>query len=89
MDLPIILRSTSPIPIGHNPGCLSRGINLQVIRESKDEGLCTPVQSFFPKAAIAEHKSLASVPKLDDVVIRLHPSPSSPEGPAPLLVVIA
>ena len=83
MALPVIRRSSSPIPIGLNPGFLSSGINLHARKAVKDSGSSiTSVARIFAKLAIDLHRSNPEFPNVFDPIILFHSSASSREGPA-------
>ena len=84
--LPMILRRVSPIPMGRSPGFLSNGIRRFASKGSRVFSPWTFEHSLFVSLAIDEHKSEDSEPKLVEVRILRHQSPSKPDGPAPSLV---
>ena len=59
---PIILQTTSPIPIGRTPGHLSRGIR-QAVYAIRLDGSTWVVQILRAPAARAEQRSLDFMPK--------------------------
>ena len=67
---PAILRSTSPTPIGHKPGFLSRGASLPAINFWSD-AVC------LMNSAIALRTSDVQLPNTFDVNIFLHPPASN------------
>ena len=84
--LPMILRRVSPILMRRSPGFLSKGIRRLASEGSKVFSSWTFEQRLFVRFAIDEHRSDNSKPKLVEVRILHHQSPSKPDGPAPSLV---
>ena len=84
--LPMILRRVSPIPMGRSPGFLSNGIRRLASKGSRVFSPWTFEHSLFESLTIDEHRSDDSEPKLVEVRILRHPSPSKPDAPAPPLV---
>ena len=87
--LPTILRNVSPMPIGRKPGFLLSGIRRLARKASSDMLFSMLVHRCFVIFASDAHRSFDSVLKLFEQRIRLQPSPSSPEGPAPPFVLNA
>ena len=54
--LEIILRQTSPMPIGLTPGCLSRAIKREAVKADKPDGCTYEVQRWQAMEAIEEQK---------------------------------
>ena len=81
------------LSIGLNQGFLLRGINMHATKLSKHAQLLLfdifVIHNFGTRSAIALPRSDVAVPKYDETIILLHPSASSPDGPAPPLVLIA
>ena len=89
MTLPTIRRNISPIPIGRRPGSLSREIKLHAKNGSNDGERLSVLHSFLMTSAKASYKSVELVPNCFVIKILLYPSASSPDGPAPSLVLTA
>ena len=82
----MILRITSPTPMGRMPGFLSNGIKREDVYACM-LGVKVPSEesttlNFLARAAIALQRSLAEVPYDRCVNSFLHASASRPEGPA-------
>ena len=89
MTLPAIPRNISPIPIGKRPGFLSKGINRHAKNGSNDGERLSAVHSFLMTSAMALHISVELVWNCFVIKTLLHSSASSPDGPAPPLVLTA
>ena len=76
-----ILRGTSPIPIGLTPGFFFRVMRRQATKASIPSGLTFSVDILRATAARALHRSVEA--DLKEVQNLLHPSASTPDGPAP------
>ena len=76
---PIILRITSPMPMGLTPGFLSKGIILHALYGSISSGFSSSVANFLAISAIVFEISTDCWPKC--VRIRLHSFASRPDGP--------
>ena len=85
--LPIILLTTSPIPIGLTPGHLSRATSLQAVKASRPVESTNCWQMQRATIAIASHRSADSF--LNDDRRHLQPAASIPDGPAAPLVLRA
>ena len=83
MTLPPIRRNISPIPIARRPGFLSKGIKRHAKNGSNDGDRLSAEHSFLMASAMALHESV------ELVKILLHPLASSPDSPAPPLVLTA
>ena len=83
----IILRITSPMPIGLTPGFLSKGINLHALYGSISSGLCSSVANCLAILAIVYENSTDCCPKC--VKIRVHSFASRPYGPCDPCVLMA
>ena len=84
---PIILRITSPMPMGLTPGFLSKGINLHALYGSISSGFSSSVANFLAILAIVFEISTDCCPKC--VRIRLHSFASRPDGPCDPCVLMA
>ena len=90
ITFPTILLKTSPTPIGHNPGFLSKGINLQAVNALRDVVVSSSsMQSLFINWANVLRKSVDDVPNTLQVKILRHPSASRPDGPDPPFINVA
>ena len=89
MTLLAIQCNISPIPIGPRPGLLSKGIKWHTKNSSNDGERLSAVHSFLITSAMAVHESMELLPNCFAIKILLHPSASSPDGPAPALVLPA
>ena len=76
----MILRGTSPIPIGLTPGHLSSGIRRHITRALSPSGLTLVVAIRRATLASAEHKPVEH--DLNEEQSLLQACASSPEGPA-------
>ena len=83
-----ILLRTSPIPIGHTPGFLSKGICLDAKKASSDPSFPQYLykHNFFATSAIALQRSQLLSPKDDEVRMQRHPFASRFDGPAAPLI---
>ena len=89
MTLPVIRRNISPIPTGRRLGFLSKGIKRHAKNDSNDGERLSAVHSFLMISGMALPKSVELVPSCFVIRILLHISASSPDGPAPSLVLTA
>ena len=80
MAFPIILRATSPIPMGRTPGHLSSGMRRQAVYACRLDGSTKVVEILLAKAARAEQRLLDFWPNA--VQNRLQLIAFTPEGPA-------
>ena len=76
ITFPAILLSTSPTPIGHNPGFLSNGTRRQDRKASRVFPRSFSMHSFFIMLAIIVHKSVELSANCLDVRILFQPSVS-------------
>ena len=75
---PIILRKTSPMPLGLTPGFLTKGFNLHALFGSVSSGFSSSLANFLAISAIVVQISIDCCPKC--VKIRLHSFASRPDG---------
>ena len=86
MGLGTTQRNVSPVAIGQRPGFLSKGIKQHAINASNDGARLSAVYSFLMASAISVHKSMGLLPNYYHQD-SFPPSASSPDGPAPTLVL--
>ena len=86
MGLGATQRNISAVAIGQRPGFLSKGIKQRAINASNDGVRVSAVHSFLMTSAISVHKSVGLLPNCYHQD-SFPPSASSPDGPAPTLVL--
>ena len=84
---PIILRITSPMPMGLKPGYLSKVINLHALYGSISSGFSSSVANFLAILVLVFETSTDCCPKC--VKIHLHSFASRPGGPCNPCVLMA
>ena len=82
MAFPIILLSTSPIPIGLTPGHSSRATSLHVVKTVRPEVSTYWLLMRLASMATASHRSIHFVPFWKEDKRHFHSATSIPEGPA-------